>query len=480
MEKQKDATKNDEILENAIDELFIGDLKEEDALEDSYDIVNKSIDTLIDKVSEVNPIENSENNNVPENKDIDLSDTSQDIETNDTPSMEEENVLEDKTIQDEIPVEPYIPFEDLKEESLVKETNYITDNKGFYLGYNERLLTKVVATIIFFILALVLFVASISIKTKNNVVYRQNSNLDYKVYLKPNNYYKTPYLEKNMKYIAALIDNINVTFNYNFSSNQPLDYKYTYYVKADVIVSDGESKAMNIYSRTENLVNPVTITNSNSSNFNINQDVKVNYETYNNLVKQFKSSYSISAQSNLILTLVVDIEDFKGNKINAKDSGEIMKITVPLTEQMVDVKMESKEINNSNSVEVYKDFSISNKVTLILSIISIIVSLIFVIRLILFISKTSGKKSLYDVKLAKILREYDRVIVNSKKIVELSKDVIDVNSFEELLDVRDNLEKPIIFKEIHRGLKSVFIVKTDSETYRYVLKLADLEKEEKK
>ena len=95
--------------------------------------------------------------------------------------------------------------------------------------------------------------------------------------------------------------------------------------------------------------------------------------------------------------------------------------------------------------------------------------------------KTSAKKSLYDVTLSKILREYDRVIVNSKKIVDLNneKEIIDVNSFTELLDVRDNLEKPIIFSEVHKGQKSVFIVKTSNETYRYVLKLADLEKEKK-
>ena len=96
--------------------------------------------------------------------------------------------------------------------------------------------------------------------------------------------------------------------------------------------------------------------------------------------------------------------------------------------------------------------------------------------------KTSAKKSLYDVTLSKILREYDRVIVNSKKIIDLNneKEIIDVNSFTELLDVRDNLEKPIIFSEVHKGQKSVFIVKTSNETYRYVLKLADLEKETRK
>ena len=54
-----------------------------------------------------------------------------------------------------------------------------------------------------------------------------------------------------------------------------------------------------------------------------------------------------------------------------------------------------------------------------------------------------------------------------------------VKNFNELLDVRDNLEKPIIFSEIHKGQKSVFIVRTANETYRYILKLVDLEKGEK-
>ena len=142
--------------------------------------------------------------------------------------------------------------------------------------------------------------------------------------------------------------------------------------------------------------------------------------------------------------------------------------------------MDYKEVNNSNNVSIYKDFSISNQITLALSIISIIISLGFLVRLIMFINKTSPKKTLYDLTLAKILREYDRVIVDSKKIVNMDGEVIDVKSFNELLDVRDNIEKPIIFSEVHKGLKSIFIVKTSNETYRYVLKLADLEREDHK
>lgn len=358
--------------------------------------------------------------------------------------------------------------------------NNHTKNDGIYISYNTRLLINVVGIVIFFVLSLVFLVSSISVKARRNVFYNQSSNLDYKVYLKPNDYYKEPYLGKNMQYIANLIDNIDVSFNYNFSANQNINYTYMYYVKADVAVTDTDDKSKVIYSKSDRLTEPTTINKENSNGFTISQNTKINYSEYNDLVKAFKSSYGISANSNLVLSLCIEIRDEKGNLIRSTDSADTMKITIPLTEQMIDIKLDYKEVNNSNNVSVYKDFSVSNKITLALSIISIIVSLGFLVRLIMFISKTSPKKTIYDLTLAKILREYDRVIVDSKKIVNTDGEVIDVKSFGELLDVRDNIEKPIIFSEVHKGLKSVFIVKTSNETYRYVLKLADLENENTK
>ncbi len=358
--------------------------------------------------------------------------------------------------------------------------SHTNKNDGIYISYNTRLLINVVGIIIFFVLSLVFLVSSISVKARRNVLYNQASNLDYKVYLKPNDYYKEPYLGKNMQYIANLIDNIDISFNYNFSANQNINYTYMYYVKADVSVTDTDDKSKVIYSKSDRLTEPVTINKENSNGFTISQNAKINYSEYNDLVKSFKSSYGISANSNLVLSLCIEIRDEKGNLIRSTDSADTMKITIPLTEQMIDIKMDYKEVNNSNNVSIYKDFSISNRITLALSIISIIISLGFLVRLIMFINKTSPKKTLYDLTLAKILREYDRVIVDSKKNVNMDGEVIDVKSFNELLDVRDNIEKPIIFSEVHRGLKSVFIVKTSNETYRYVLKLADLEREDPK
>lgn len=433
---------------------------------------NENLNTKNDDIEKEN-----DDNAFLDNKGIDSKNDIENVNMNRTIDFQNLNFDEQNSNYENQENENNNKINEVNNNDFESNTNVVNNNK-IYLDYKMRLLLNVIGIIVFFILALVLFIVSISIKARSNVLYKQNSNLDYKVYLKQNDYFKETYLNKNMQYIASLIDNIDVDFNYNFSANQNINYKYTYYVNADVLVTDTQDESKIIYSKSNKMTEPKTIANSNSNGFSINEDVKVNYQEYNDIVKSFKSSYGISANSNLVLSLCIEIEDEKGNIIRSLDSSDTMKLTIPLTEQMVNIKMDYKEVNNSNNAKIYKDFSISNKTTFIISILSLIISIGFLIKLFIFIKKTTVKKTAYDVTLAKILREYDRVIVNSKKIVDLdnNSNIIDVNNFSELLDVRDNLEKPIIFSEIHKGQKSIFIVKTATETYRYVLKLADLEK----
>ena len=47
--------------------------------------------------------------------------------------------------------------------------------------------------------------------------------MDYKVFLKENNDFETPFLEKDKKYIASLIDHIDIDYKYAFKSNYDMD-----------------------------------------------------------------------------------------------------------------------------------------------------------------------------------------------------------------------------------------------------------------
>ena len=47
--------------------------------------------------------------------------------------------------------------------------------------------------------------------------------------------------------------------------------------------------------------------------------------------------------------------------------------------------------------------------------------------------------------------------------------VIFVESFDELIDIHDNLGSPILFNEVVKGFKSYFTIIDNNMMYRYVL-----------
>lgn len=447
----------------------------------SFNMKNSNEDVItIDKTNENVSADNINSNLEKEesNEKIDIDNINEDESIlSNTISFNMENLNDDTVVFDKINVNESTTNIN---SNLKQEDNILDDKKSKYISYKDRVLKFILLSFIPFIIGIILLVFSISINSKSEILYNQSSDVDYKVYLKENDYYNTPYLEKNMQYIASLIDKIDIKFNYNFMMNNNINYKYTYYIESKLLVTDSSDKTKVIYSKNENLISPTTLTKNSSSGFNINENLNIDYQKYNELIKNLKSSYAISAKSFLQLNLYVNVVDEKGNVI--KNTFNALGVNIPLTEQMIDISIDYNKLNDNsnNKAKVYTNFNISNKYLFVLSIIFFIVTLIMTIRLILFLKKTTTKKSKYDITLSKILKEYDRVIVNSKKILDIDKEkeLIDVNNFSELLDVRDNLEKPILFFEVHKGQKSVFIVKETNETYRYILKAADLEKGE--
>ena len=70
----------------------------------------------------------------------------------------------------------------------------------------------------------------------------------------------------------------------------------------------------------------------------------------------------------------------------------------------------------------------------------------------------------------KILKEYDRLIVNTKTAPDTKgKKIVEVDSFDELLDVRDNLKLPIKYYIVEEHKESKFYINHEEELYLYVV-----------
>ena len=80
-----------------------------------------------------------------------------------------------------------------------------------------------------FFLGVYLLLSFFDLNKTYYVGYTEDSDLDYKVFLKENSYFKEPFLEKDGEYISSLIDYIDADFDYTIKMNEDIsNYKYTY------------------------------------------------------------------------------------------------------------------------------------------------------------------------------------------------------------------------------------------------------------
>lgn len=95
-----------------------------------------------------------------------------------------------------------------------------------YYSYGKRVMYSVIIFIIFMVLTLFFLIQSFNYKDTKVVRYVENSDLDYEVCLKENNFYEEKCLKKDMIYVASLIDNVKINFNYKLNIEEKIKSNY--------------------------------------------------------------------------------------------------------------------------------------------------------------------------------------------------------------------------------------------------------------
>ena len=361
-----------------------------------------------------------------------------------------------------------------KEDMIPVKQKKSKRKRGLYLGYYSRLIFNVILFLSLVVTSYIFINKSIVIQEAKNVSYEEHGNADYKVFLKDNIYYEDKYLDKNMSYIANLIDYISVDYNYKFKADTLFDGEYSYKIRADLEILNAENKTL-FFTKKYDLIKEKTFTIENQNEYNIVENIKIDYDHYNSLANGFKSSYGVDTESNLIVYLDIyrNIDQNSINNPNINGKGTI-KLTIPLSEKAINIKMDSMEINNKNVITSLNDYYLEDIKYLIIGIISLIVSLYLFIKIVKRLSRLSISPTDYDKTLKKILNQYDRLIVTTSSMPNLEKNnIIKLKEFVELLDAKDNLHKPIFFIEVTPHQKAYFFIQDDDKIILFTLKNID-------
>lgn len=336
-----------------------------------------------------------------------------------------------------------------------------------------------IALIIFFIIACL----SLTIKNTYKLHYSENSNLDYKVYLKANNDFDKKYYTKSddSSFLSSLINYIDTDFNYTFKSAESIGIEYSYYIDAIVKVDGSDGK--NLWKKSENVLKKKTSNDMSSSIFKINESVKVDYDKYNQEAVDFISKYKVTGDAYLEVNLYVDVVG-KHSSFDKKISDKaVMTMKVPLNVKSAAIELDYDSSNSGDEVLQYKSTIITNPVLFGLAIFLSIADLIGVIAIIVWIVKNRDNATIYQKKLNKILRDNERLI-SETVITERVEDMMKTRSlrievikdFASLMDIRDSLDKPILYHEERPGEEAVFYIINDRVGYIYVMRVEDMGK----
>lgn len=325
--------------------------------------------------------------------------------------------------------------------------------------------------IVFSLFSLYYFKMGLKNTYQEEVSYKSSSNVSYKVYLLENDYFDEPYLGMNRTYISSLINYIDINFNYNLNFSNFVSGKYTYYIKGIIAADKVKDDDSSYWSKSYILKEPVTISYDNQNSFNIDTNVKVDYQKYNTILNEFRKDYGISFDGAFKVQLVIESES---NAINIKENipvESLIEVRVPLTQQVIDLSIDLSNNDNEGKIsETIVNNTSSNYVFLGLGILFITVTLCLLWIVFRYIISIYLSKSKYSKTLKKILSTYDTIIVNVSSLPNLNDlKVIEVNTFSELIDANSEVRMPINYYEEVADCKSVFVLVSTNMAWVYTL-----------
>lgn len=334
--------------------------------------------------------------------------------------------------------------------------------------------------IVLTIAVLISAIVSVQLNKKYYIEYSENGSVDYNVFLKKNEFFEQSYLGKDQSYVASLIDKIIADFTYDIQMNaDDVNYRYSYKIKSTLEIIDNTSEVA-IFKPEQELVNVQNKSQNSAKNLRINEIVVINYDEYNDLANKFLETYSLTnTTSNIILTLEVDVlsdcDAFSGSAVDTYTS----ELRIPLTTKTVNVEMTST-VPEGETKMIACTRGMGSEAFKTTAIVLGVLDGLMILLLVAFIYLTRTPDITYTARVKKIQSQYKSYI---QKINNLFKtngyQIIQVDTFEEMLEIRDTIQAPILMYENDDKTCAKFMIPTDSKLlYLYEIKVDGYEEPE--
>ena len=276
------------------------------------------------------------------------------------------------------------------------------------------------------------------------VTYTESGSADYQVYINENKFYSEEYLDKDHAYISMLTDQIHAQLSYTMQAASRAEYTYSYYVDARLRVQDADSNAP-LFDPVQTLVEPQSGT-STERTLKIEQAVQLDYQQYDTLAREFVQTYQLdNPRCDLLVTLHVNVDGTCPN-VTADQGNYEVSLTIPLNKTTLKI-----ETNTSVPQAEAKVMACSKEGAVLMGILCAAlgaVLAVWAVWLVVYIVRTRDRHINYSRQVKKILSSYKSYIQCIKDPLDTAGcQVLRVESFTELLEIRDTVQMPILMHE---------------------------------
>lgn len=311
------------------------------------------------------------------------------------------------------------------------------------------------------------------------LLYSYNITRDtaYKVELFDNSFIQSDYLEEGQTYIADLVKNISANFKYSLSGSKKSDISCTYSIVATIqgeYQASSDSKTTSVWKKDYIISEEKTISEQKASSVNINEDANIDFKFYNNEVSEFRKKLKLPISATLSVKMLVKTNVVTYDETKTADESFIQ-LVIPLNKQAFEI---TENLQKNDSKTVLSDYTQKYNIPfIVIGIVLIVGDIVAFLKLYKKIFDID-ERSEYRATLNKILKNYGDVVVEIVKPVKTKiTGVIDVKSFNEMIDLEEELRIPILFHEIPGRGEGWFTLIHHETLYRYVLKDEKPEKE---
>lgn len=338
-----------------------------------------------------------------------------------------------------------------------------------------------IITILIVIYAIFLWIISYEDGEEKILNYNEELKVDYKVYLKENEFYEKEYLTEEYNIVASAIDTIDINFDYLLNISKYVQGKSNYTINTKIVayqkIDDKKVWDNNKIIKDKNTI----LYDKDTTDISFNDTFKIDYQEYKKIMNDYQKKYGVSLIGQLIIEININSE-LKYNEFNnnIKFNNRKAIIKTSLTDPIISITKDIPDLSNNNKVIEKMDSTI-NYTKLTLSLIALTGGVILCIYLGRILVTIFGYNSVYVRKLNKILKTYNSIIVDVEKInIKQDENILHVKSFDEILDAQFELRIPIYHQTINKNKEDLFSIKYNNDLIMYRMKSNLYEKPQKK